>query len=287
MTITDERTRTAVPATTGGRGIVMPIGGAEETRHDPDVLTTFLGLAGGAQARIALIPSASSEPQDAIDKYTQVFKELGAAQVAIVHGETQRAFERDEMVELLEQATGIFISGGDQNRLAELLCGTPVADAIIERNRAGVVVAGTSAGAAIMASHMVEGGASDSSPTREMSAVTEGLGLLQNLVVDTHFGERGRTNRLIAMHSAHPDVVSIGLDENTAAVIDSDMLMRVVGGGSVTIVDGSSIRTDLEERRDDELIMVNGVEIHIVTTRYSFDLRACKFAPPLRNCYTQ
>lgn len=268
-------------------GVLMPIGGAESKAHHPDILRTFVRLAGGDQARIALIPSASDEPDDAIATYTEAFRELGVEHVDAVQGETRRAFDLGRNVEILAQATAIFISGGDQNVLAERLLGTRSAACILERNANGVVVAGTSAGAAIMASHMVGGGESGATPLKSMSSVSEGLGLIRNVIIDTHFGERGRTGRLMAMHAAHVEVVSIGLDENTAAIIDGQMVMSVIGEGAVTILDGSSIRSDIDLLGGDEPVMISGAELHTVTAKYEFDIRARKFVPPLRATRSQ
>lgn len=268
-------------------GRIFAIGGAEDKEGDEEVLRAFVELAGGKGARIALIPSASEEPEDAVKTYREAFSRIGIASFQVVHGTSADEIDTDEHIAILSDATGIFMSGGDQSVLAERICGTRVADCLKQRNVEGIVVGGTSAGAAILASHMVDGGEGGSTPKRSMSTVSQGLGLLRNVIVDTHFGSRGRTGRLMAMHAAHPEVIAIGLDEDTAAVIDDDMVMRVVGSGAITIVDGSSIRSDLDRCEEDEPLMISGVEMHTVTKDYTFDIRARHFVPPLRQCYTQ
>ena len=269
------------------RGPIFAVGGAEEKEGDEEVLRAFVDLAGGSSAQIVLIPSASSEPEDAIKDYREAFGRIGIASFQVVHGTSAEEFDTDEHIDVLTKATGIFMSGGDQSRLAERLCGTRAADCIMERNASGTVVGGTSAGAAILASHMVEGGESRATPRLSMAEVGEGLGLLRNVIIDTHFGERGRTGRLIAMHAAYPEVIALGLDEDTAAVINHDLVMSVVGSGSVAVVDGTSIQSDLELRQGDEPLMTSGVEIHTVTPGYEFDIRGRRFTPPLRQCYSQ
>jgi cyanophycinase len=259
----------------------MPIGGAEEKDGNPEILETFVELAGGKDARIALIPTASDEPEDAVKRYTKAFEGIGVACVTPILGATHAQVESEESLQILRDATGIFISGGDQARLAEIYCGTKAAECILERNQNDVVIAGTSAGAAFMASHMIAGGESGATPIKGMADISEGLGLLQNIIIDTHYGPRGRTGRLLMLHALHSEVIALGFDEDTAAVIDHDLVMNIIGSGAVTIVDGSSIRSDINERKDDEPLMVNGVELHVVTNRYCFDLRGRKFVPPL------
>lgn len=264
-----------------GKGIVMPIGGAEDKEHNPDVLRAFIDLAGGASACVALIPTASDDPADAVNRYTRAFDELGVAEIMPIMAKTKKQVESEATLAVLRGASGIFISGGDQATLSKIYCGTAAAGCILERNDQGVVVGGTSAGAAFMASEMIVGGESRATPLKGMMDVAPGLGLLRNIVIDTHFGERGRTGRLMALHAEHPEIIAIGLDEDTAAIIDGDMVMRVVGSGSVTVVDGTSIRSDIREIKKGQPMMTSGVEIHTITSRFTFDLRARRFLPPL------
>lgn len=268
------------------RGAIVAIGGAEDTSGDGDILQMFVDLAGGKDARIAIIPAASEEPQESGDGYRSLFKEMGVTEIEVLQFQTREAAGKEAALEPLRWATGVFMTGGDQNRLADIIIGTPVHDCLKEHNTVGQVVAGTSAGAAILASHMIQGGEGGASPRKGMVNLTEGLGLLPNTIIDTHFDERGRTGRLIACHAVHTDLISLGLDEDTAAIVDWDMVMSVAGAGTVMIVDGSSVKSDIEQLEDDDApVMVNGIEIHTITSRYTFDLRARKFVPPLRACY--
>jgi cyanophycinase len=286
VTQTMETTRATGQAPAVRRGVIMAIGGAEDTSGDGEILEKFVELAGGARARIAIIPAASETPQESGDSYRTLFKELGAGEIKVTQFQTREAAGKETALEPLRWATGVFMTGGDQNRLAEIIIGTPVHDCLRERNAEGQAIAGTSAGAAILASHMICGGDGGASPRKGMVDLSEGLGLLPNTIVDTHFDERGRTGRLLASHATHTDVISVGLDEDTAALIEWDMVMSVVGVGSVMIIDGSAIKSDIEQLEDDDdPVMVNGVEVHTVTSRYTFDLRARKFVPPLRACY--
>ena len=243
-------------------------------------------LAGGERAHIVVIPTASDTPDESGQAYADVFGMLGARTVEVFRAENAHAAERDEAIAMLERASGIFISGGDQARLAAVFCGTRAAETILRCNRAGVIVAGTSAGAAFMSASMIESGESRATPIKGMTVMQPGLGLLQNLVVDTHFGERGRTGRLLEILAANPHLITLGLDEDTAAVIDGDVVMRVVGSGAVMVLDGTGVRSDYELVADDEPVMTNGAELHTITARYTFDLRVRKFVPPLRASWT-
>jgi cyanophycinase len=258
------------------RGPLMPIGGAEDKTPDGDVLNTFVGLAGGQEARIAIIPAASTDP-NAAQRYVDAFRRLGVAAVRVVEARTHAAADDEPAVAALRDATGIFMTGGDQARLAEVICGTRVEACLRERNAAGAVVAGTSAGAAIMAASMVASGPGGATPFKYMSDTEQGLGLLPNLIVDMHFAERDRTGRLLAMYAAHPELNGIGIDEDTAAVIDADMRMSVVGSGAVHVYDGSHLQSDIEEIAEDEPVMIDGAVLHVVTPRHRFDLRRMCF----------
>ena len=263
----------------------MAIGGAEDKEGAEEILTTFVSLAGGQDACIALIPTASEDPMDALQRYDRYFRDLGAAEVMPILGENRHAVDREDSLALLRRATGIFITGGDQVRLMELFCGTEAGTCILERNRDGIVVGGTSAGAAFMASNMIASGESRATPIRGMTEVSEGLGLLRNVVIDTHFGERGRTGRLLEVLAGHPELIAMGLDEDTAAVIDDHLLVRVIGSGVVTVVDGSSVRSNYDLAENEQPLMVNGAEMHTIPAGFTFDLRARKFLPPPRPVY--
>jgi cyanophycinase len=176
----------------------MPIGGAEDKDPGSDVLERFMELAGGNQARIAIIPTASEEAQEAGERYIKVFRKLGAAEADWLRVEKRDDANSEAALELLRNATGIFITGGDQARLVALLAGTLVMECIRDRNAHGVVVAGTSAGASIVSAHLMSGGtglagnSNDAAARKGMVELVAGFGLLQDIIVDQHFSQRGR-----------------------------------------------------------------------------------------------
>ena len=181
---------------------------------------------------------------------------------------------------LLGQASGIFITGGDQARLVTLLAGTRAMECIRLRNADGVIVAGTSAGASIVAAHMMAGGtgvggdSSDAAARKGMVDVVAGFGLLQDVIVDQHFSQRGRLGRLLSVFAANPGLLGIGLDEDTAVLIDREGALEVLGSNMVTIVDGREAVSDYFDREEGEVLTVTGSSLHVLAAGRRFDLNA-------------
>jgi cyanophycinase len=215
-----------------GNGCVMAIGGNEDKRAArTSILAAFIERAGGAQARIVIVPSASVAPRERAQRYTKIFTRLGVNDIRAVHPELGVT---PEDIASIRNATGIFVTGGDQVRLMEALraadCVEPIRDAV----RGGAVYAGTSAGASALSQRMI------ASSTRKKGAdvvmYDEGLGLIPDAIIDQHFGQRRRLTRLINAANAHA-LTGIGIDENTAIVWNRDGIVTVEGAGEVTIVD--------------------------------------------------
>ncbi len=203
------------------RGWIVPIGGAEEKENAPAILRRFVALAaeaGGGRADIVVIPTAS-QLADTGARYERIFSELGAARVHAMDFDTRRDCEEPGRLERLQQASGVFFTGGNQLRLTTLLGGTPIAKAVRVMNAAGVPVAGTSAGAAFISEHMIAFGSEGSTPVAGSVRLAPGLGLTNRFVIDQHFRQRDRLGRLLTALAYNPFAVGIGLDEDTAAFI--------------------------------------------------------------------
>jgi cyanophycinase len=263
-------------------GHLLIIGGAEDKYNERRILRKFLSLAGDEKANILLIPVASDYPEFASDVYAQAFRKLGVANPRVL-----RATSRQEVIDadadaLLENITGIFISGGDQMRLASILGGTKVAQKIDKLVRESeIVLAGTSAGAAGMSASMIVRGEPSSSPKRSSVQLSPGLGFLKNVIIDQHFTERGRLSRLITAVSYNPQNLGIGIDENTAIILNKEGHLEVFGEGTVTIVDGSQITyNEIAEVKEHEPFSVFGVQIHILKDGLSYDVFARHPLPP-------
>jgi cyanophycinase len=254
-------------------GHVIVIGGAEDKVRDRLILGRFIALAGGPDARIAVISSASSLGPLAGETYRRVFTELGAAQVHPIHALTRVQANDERHAAVVRDATGVFLTGGNQLRLSSTIGGTAIAQAILDRHRHGSVIAGTSAGASAMSSHMVAFGASGGTPKQRMVQMAAGLGLLPSVIVDQHFQQRNRLGRLLATIAQNPSLLGLGVDEDTAGVVGPDMVLEVIGRRSVTIVDGAASETDAWEVRAHRPLMISNVVLHSLPAGYRFDLR--------------
>ena len=214
-----------------GIGTVIAIGGNEDKRgRATSILAEFIRRAGGADARIAIVPSASMEPVTRGDQYARIFRKLGAACVRVVHPEDGAT--PDELM-TITNATGIFVTGGDQERLMLHLRRAGIDNAIVEAVRSGAVYAGTSAGASAASLQMIAG--SKRRRRTDLLEMGNGLGLVPDVIIDQHFSERRRTARLMSATTAH-GMTGIGIDENTAVIFDRTGTIEVLGDGTATLV---------------------------------------------------
>ncbi|MDP9359395.1 MAG: cyanophycinase [Chloroflexota bacterium] len=260
------------------QGPVMPIGGAENKNPGSAILERFVGLAGGDQAKIVIVPTASEDPEEMGQQYVKVFGKLGAPGAEWLRIAGRNDANGEEAPRLLEEATGIFITGGDQARLVSLMAGTEAMECIRRRNAEGVVVAGTSAGASIVGAHLMSGenmvphNSNDAAARKGMVELVAGFGLLQDIIVDQHFSQRGRLGRLMTAYAANPGLLGIGLDEDTAVLITQDGTMEVLGSSMVTIVDGRNAVSDYYEREVGEVLTVVDSHLFVFGPGRRFDL---------------
>ena len=217
-------------------GILMPIGGAEDKVQQKIVLRHFVQLAGDNNASIVIIPSASAFAVQTGAIYTNLFEAMGVRDVTCLHVEKPQEALNPNNIERLRNASGIFISGGDQMRLMAYIQGTEVRQAILDAYVAGACVGGTSAGASIMSHEMIAFGYSGMEPPQQMIYLTRGLGLAPSLIIDQHFSQRKRLGRLQMAVEKHPQLVGLGVDEDTAAILTADGCAEVLGSGTVTMV---------------------------------------------------
>jgi cyanophycinase len=270
----------SAPSRRAAQGPVMPIGGAEETEPGGEILERFIDLAGGTNARIAIIPTASDDPQRSGEGYATLFREMGAKEADWLRVERREDANAEEALSLLREATGIYITGGDQARLVRLLVGTLVMECIRMRNADGVIVAGTSAGASILSALMMAGGtgvggdSNGSAARKGMVDVVAGFGLLQDIIIDQHFSQRGRMGRLLSVFAGTPGLIGLGLDEDTAVLIDRKGTLEVLGSNMVTIVDGRNTISDYFEREAGEVLTITGSSLHVLAGGRQFDVDA-------------
>jgi cyanophycinase len=248
------------------QGSLIAIGGSEDRREERAILRKFAELAGGPDAAIVAIGTATTMPGDAELDYKHAFADLVADFEFLPIGTRDEA-NSPETIERLKKATGIFFTGGDQLRIATIIGGSAtdvfVHGAFID----GVVIAGTSAGAAVMSSTMIIGG-SDTVPATDAVHLGPGLELVSGLLIDMHFAERGRLARLLAAVAQFPHELGVGIDENTALVIQGNYC-EVIGNGAATIVDAGHATSHTTRSG---AIGLTDVRLHVLPAGFSFDL---------------
>jgi cyanophycinase len=258
------------------QGALVIIGGAEDKEGECQVLREFVRRAGGTKARIVIMTAATELPREVGENYIRVFERLGAEDVRIIDTESREDAKSSTAIEAIEKSTGVFFTGGDQARITDILKDTEIDALIHKRFGEGVVVGGTSAGAAVMPDVMIVEGDGATHPRMDTVDLGPGMGFLPGVVIDQHFSQRGRLGRLISALAQQPAVLGFGIDENTAMVV-TDSHFEVVGEGSVTVVDESEATyPNMGEILKDEPLAICGARLHILPHGYKFDLKTRK-----------
>jgi cyanophycinase len=261
------------------RGWIIPIGGAENKENDRHILERFVRCSGGREADIVVIPTASRLHETG-PRYERLFKDIGAARVEVMDFDTRRDCHERGRLERLEQATGIFFTGGNQLRLTTLLGGTPVAKLVRIRNANGVTVGGTSAGASILSEHMIAFGDEGSSVISGSVRLAPGLGLTNRFIIDQHFRQRDRLGRLLTALAYNPFAIGIGLDEDTAAFIGPDETVEVEGSGGVTIVDAADVSySSMDSVTEGQPVCMLGLRMHVLVAGATFNMHTRVASP--------
>ncbi|HSU35989.1 MAG TPA: cyanophycinase [Propionibacteriaceae bacterium] len=253
-------------------GTLFAIGGAEAKLRRRSVLAAFVAAAGGADARIAVVPSASSLGDEVVEVYRAVFTSLGAREVISLRPQSRADATDPDLVEPLGKVSAIFMTGGNQLKLSAYITGTPFGDGIHEAYQRGAVVGGTSAGASILADHMIAFGSGGATPRQRMSQLSAGLGLLPGVVVDQHFEQRNRYGRLLSLVAQSPALLGMGVDEDTAAVVHEGRRLEVVGRGAVTLIDGRHLNSNAFAAQRTAPLLVSGAVLHVLPSGSHFDL---------------
>lgn len=262
------------------RGYIIPIGGAEEKVQNRAILRRFVEICGGENADVAVIPTAS-QLQDTGTTYEAVFSDLGARRVVNLPFQERADCRRDDWLAVLEEVTGVFMTGGNQLRLATTIGGTPVADLLRQRNLDGLHVAGTSAGASFMSEHMIAYGREGTTPRSDMVQLVPGLGLTQLAVIDQHFRQRDRLGRLITALAYNPRPIGIGLDEDTAAFLAPGGTLEVVGSGAITVIDPEGVEySSMDSVKPHDPVCVIGIRLHVLIEGATFNIKTRRASPP-------
>jgi cyanophycinase len=267
---------------------VMAIGGAEDKIRHRHILRTFFQRSGGPDAIIVVIPSASREPEAMGQVYKDIFTEMGAKQVDVLLVVDRLQAEDPVLLAILKQATGVFLSGGDQLRLCALLDDTPLMTLLqAQVKQEAIVLAGTSAGAAVLSTEMIACGGSGEPPNRGLVDLTTGLGFIPDVIVDQHFHNRNRLARLISAIAAYPDKLGVGVDEDTCAMFEANGTINVLGKGAVTIVDSTEVKvlnhTTVEENSP---LSIANLRLHVLSQGDCYDLHTRQVKTPLKGLPT-
>ena len=255
------------------RGTLFVVGGAEDKKRDKLILRRFLDAAGGDDARILVVATASAQPELLLEVYKNAFCELGARDITLCYQEQRADAQDPALIAKLRQATGVYFTGGDQLKLVTTLGGTGFAKALHDCYRSGLHIGGTSAGASAMSSVMIARGRGKSAPRLASIRLSPGLGILRRVIVDQHFQERDRLGRLMAAVLRNPYMLGFGIDEDTAFIVTPDRRVEVLGIGTLTIVDGAElIGSSIAEVKEREPIAFAGMKIHVLGTGWEFHI---------------
>jgi cyanophycinase len=246
-------------------GHLVIIGGGEDKQRDMAILRRFVELSGGPSAKIVVITAASAATDHMWETYERAFADLGVTRHLHLHLDSRHDANDDDHIRDLGDADGIFMTGGDQKRLLALIGGTKLDAAMHAALKLrGACIGGTSAGASAMSGHMLAQGRAELHPEKGSVSLGAGLGFLHKVVIDQHFSERQRLSRLLSVVAQNPYLQGIGIDEDTALVVERGVGIEVLGEGAVTIVDGRSMSTNVAEianRATPELI---DVRLHLL-----------------------
>ncbi len=248
-----------------GRGHLIIIGGGEDRTNDKQILSRFVELSGGPQACIVVITAASKATDELWEVYDRAFGDLGVRRRLHLRIDSRQDANDAQSVRILDDADGIFMTGGDQKRLLALIGGTAL-DAAMHRalKLRCACVGGTSAGASAMSGHMLAQGRADLQPKKGEVSLGAGLGFLHRVVIDQHFSERQRLGRLLSVVAQNPYLQGIGIDEDTALVVERGVGIEVLGEGAVTVVDGRDMSTNVADIAQRDTLELIDVRLHLL-----------------------
>jgi cyanophycinase len=264
------------------RGIAVAIGGNEDKENDLDILRTTLDVSGKDKPSIALITSASSQPEVIAEMYSKVFATIGTGPVHVLDIREREEAQDPGLVDVVRQADVIFFTGGDQLRITSILGASPIMREIRRRYfEEELIVAGTSAGASALSETMIYEGESSEALRKGSVRMASGIGLIQKVIIDSHFIKRGRFSRLMTIVSGNPGTIGLGLGEDSGVIIRDGHLLEAIGNGLIVVFDGCAIgRTNITEIEMGEAIAVENVVVHTLVKGYGYDLVTRQYLNP-------
>ena len=269
------------------KGTLIPVGGNEDKGFSDDeqytvdfiddgILFHVVKEAGGVDAKIVVIPTASSIPVEVGENYLDAFHKLGCTNVTVLDIRSKEDSEKDASIELIKTADCIMFSGGDQSKITDKIGNTKIHAILADRyqNEEGFVIAGTSAGAMAMANEMIAGGSASEAFIKGAVTMYKGLSLIPELIIDTHFIRRGRFGRQSEAVAKFPELIGIGLAEDTGMIIKNGNNCTVIGSGMVIVFDGSSLTHNNEKvlKEGTPMTMAN-LRVHVLSNGDQFDIQ--------------
>ncbi len=276
------------------KGKLIAIGGAEDKGSDLEkgaifrnnlnffelgILRRIVEEAGGSDANIEVVTTASTIPYEVGENYLDAFGKIGCTNVHIIHIRNREDAQKPEYIERIQQCNCVMFSGGNQLRLTTIFGGTRFLDIIQERYRnENFVIAGTSAGAMAMSSTMIYEGNATRAHLKGEVKITTGLGFMDNVIFDSHFEKRGRFARLAQAVSANPSCIGIGLGEDTGMLITQGNNMEAIGSGPVIIVDGHDVKhSNLADIPEGNPLSIENLHVHFCAKGNGFKVKERTF----------
>jgi cyanophycinase len=270
------------------KGTLIPIGGNEDKGShgenenytlefiEEGILSHVVKEAGGTDAKIVVIPTASSIPVEVGENYMKAFAKLNCTNVHILDIRSTEDSEKETSIEMVKTANCIMFSGGNQSKITDKIGQTTIHKILLDRyqNEAGFVIAGTSAGAMVMASEMISGGSATESFVKGAVRMYKGLNLIPELIFDTHFIQRGRFGRQSEAVAKFPNLIGFGLAEDTGLIIKNGNDCTVIGSGMVIVFDGSKLTHNNEKLLEEgtPMTMAN-LCIHVLSNSDMYDIK--------------
>lgn len=249
------------------------IGGGEDKKNDKRILKEVVRLAGGREARIGIVTTATKLPEEVGHEYEKLFKDMGVNEVNSINIGGRKTSDIHGTMEKIMDYSCLFFCGGDQLRISSIIGGTSFHKLIHDFCCEGRIIAGTSAGASMMSEIMIVEGEDEEAPARCTIKLAPGMDLIKGVVIDQHFNQRGRIGRLFAAVAQNPSILGLGIDEDTAIIVDNNEKFSVIGNGVVTVVDGRNIEyTNITEQYPDNPLALTNVTVHILPEKYGYNL---------------
>jgi cyanophycinase len=256
------------------KGTLIIIGGAEDKKEKKIILQQVCSKLDKEKEELVIATVATEEPEEVGAQYNKIFKNMGVKNITILNVQDREDAYKKENMSIVERAALIFFTGGDQLRITSILGGTPLYKALKDNYERGCVFVGTSAGASVVSDTMITQGSDEESPKKCTLKMAPGLGLINGVIIDQHFAQRGRIGRLLVGIAENPQCLGVGIDEDTAIEVENSGLFKVLGSGAVYVVDGSGIsNTNVSEQYPDDVLSIFDVKMHVLKSGDSFDFK--------------